>query len=155
MSLKRWAAKADVNQPEIVAALRKAGATVWHIGWPMDLLVGFNDRTLVLEVKRDAKARHTDDQLTFLRTWTGGPVATAHDADGALRAARLGNWRDMGSAPTDRHILGVVDGVVRVIRWGKTSHVPLYGYCLADQGPEDFDLCEPTYWMPMPEPPES
>lgn len=66
------------------------------------------------------------------------------------------NWQAIDSAPkgTRAPLLGVVDGDVRLIRWGKTSHVPLYGWCLADQGVEDFDLCKPTHWQPLPEPPK-
>jgi hypothetical protein len=64
----------------------------------------------------------------------------------------MSDWQPIETAPRDRRLLGVVDGVVRFIRWGKTSHVPFYGFCLADQGVEDFDLCEPTLWMDVPEP---
>ena len=63
-------------------------------------------------------------------------------------------WQPIETAPKDKQILGLVDGQVRLIRYGKTSHVPLYGFCLADQGPEDFDICEPTKWLPLPPPPE-
>jgi hypothetical protein len=59
-------------------------------------------------------------------------------------------WRPMDTAPHGQRILAVVDGHVRVVMWGKTSHVPLYGFCLADQGVEDFDICEPLCWMPFP-----
>ena len=62
-------------------------------------------------------------------------------------------WQPMTTAPPNQRLLGVVDGDVRIIRWGKTSHVPLYGFCLADQGVEEFDICVPTHWMPLPEPP--
>ncbi len=62
-------------------------------------------------------------------------------------------WQPMESAPKDRRILGAVSGQTRVILWGKTSHVPMYGFCLADQGPENFDLCKPTHWQPLPPPP--
>ena len=65
------------------------------------------------------------------------------------------NWQPIETAPKDGAILAVVDGRVRIVRFGKTSHVPLYGFCLADQGAEDFDLCKPTHWMPLPEPPQS
>ena len=62
-------------------------------------------------------------------------------------------WQAIDTLPVgtvgDR-VLAVVDGRVRIIAWGKTSHVPLWGWCLADQGVEDFDLCEPTLWMPLP-----
>jgi hypothetical protein len=50
-------------------------------------------------------------------------------------------------------VLGVVEGDVHFIRYGKTSHVPLYGWNVCDQGPEDCDLVEPTHWMPLPKPP--
>lgn len=60
-------------------------------------------------------------------------------------------WQSMETAPRDgTHILAAVNGVVRRVAWGKTSHMPLYGFCLADQGVEDFDLCDPTYWVPLP-----
>jgi hypothetical protein len=63
-------------------------------------------------------------------------------------------WRAIETAPKDgQRILAAVKGDVRVVRWGKTSHVPLFGFCLADQGVEDFDICKPTHWMPMPSPP--
>ncbi|MGG5810981.1 DUF551 domain-containing protein [Falsiroseomonas sp. CW058] len=66
-------------------------------------------------------------------------------------------WQHIATAPKGPHCgpphLGVVGGEVRLIRWGRTSHIPITGWCLADQGVEDFDLCEPTHWMPLPEPP--
>lgn len=61
-------------------------------------------------------------------------------------------WYSMDTAPRDRMILATVDGKVRFVAYGKTSHVPLYGWCLADQGVEDYDLCKPTAWMPIPLP---
>ena len=66
------------------------------------------------------------------------------------RAPAAEPWQPIATAPKDAHILAVVDGQVRIVRYGKTSHVPLYGFCLADQGAEDFDLCNPTLWMPLP-----
>lgn len=64
-------------------------------------------------------------------------------------------WRrDIESAPKDgTRFLTCRHGVVRVAAWGKASHVPLWGFCLADQGAEDFDIIKPTHWMPLPEPP--
>jgi len=84
----RWAARADANQGEIVAALREAGASVWHIGWPTDLLVGYRGKTIVMEIKTK-KGKHTKDQERFLSTWVGGPVATVRDVEGALRALKV------------------------------------------------------------------
>lgn len=82
----RWAARADANQAEIVKALRDAGAVVWHIKWPVDLIVGFQGRTILMEIKRPKGGKYTDDQKSFLSTWTGGTVATVRDVEGALRA---------------------------------------------------------------------
>lgn len=64
-------------------------------------------------------------------------------------------WQTMGTAPKDRHILAIVNGEVRIVKYGKTSHIPMYGFCLADQGSEDFDLCEPILWMDYPPIPAS
>lgn len=63
-------------------------------------------------------------------------------------------WKPIETAPRDgTRFRAMVNGRARICAWGKTSHVPIYGFCLADQGPEDFDLCEPTDWMPLPPPP--
>ena len=63
-------------------------------------------------------------------------------------------WQDIRTAPMDgTRFLAIVDGEVRFVVWCKTSHVPIYGFNLADQGVEDFDLCQPTAWMPIPQPP--
>ena len=68
----------------------------------------------------------------------------------------MSDWQEMRYAPKDgTAFLAVVKGKVRVIQWGKTSHVPLYGFCLADQGVEEFDLCNPSHWMHMPKLPAS
>ena len=91
----RRAARIDPIQPEIVAALRAIGATVWVIGLPVDILVGFRGRTTLLEIKtlrgkRAPKAApHTDLQKSFLATWRGGPVATVTDVEGAIRAVSI------------------------------------------------------------------
>jgi hypothetical protein len=97
MTINRWAARTDSNKTAIVAALRAAGATVYDLRRPVDLLVGYTDakglgHTLPMEVKtttgkRNPKAAaYTDGQSLFLRTWKGGPVATVTDVEGALRA---------------------------------------------------------------------
>ena len=47
----RRLARIDPNQAGIVEALRRAGARVWPIQWPFDLLVVFRGAVHVLEVK--------------------------------------------------------------------------------------------------------
>jgi len=91
----RRAARIDPIQPEIVAALRAIGATVWVIGLPVDILVGFRGRTTLLEIKTlrgklaPKAAPYTDLQKDFMRTWMGGPVATVTDVEGAIRAVSI------------------------------------------------------------------
>jgi hypothetical protein len=91
----RRAARVDATQPEIVDALRAAGATVWFIQVPVDLLVGFRGKTMLIECKSKAGKRapkpkaHTPLQRDFMATWNGGPVATVCDVEGALRALEV------------------------------------------------------------------
>ena len=75
-----------------MAALRAAGAYVWVIGLPVDLLVGFRGCTALFECKtltgkrKPKAARFTPLQVDFMSQWPGGTVATVTDVDGALRA---------------------------------------------------------------------
>ncbi len=82
----RRAAKIDRNQPEIVAALRKAGAMVQPLhsigqGFP-DLLVFFRGVLTLLEVKDGdlppSGRALTPDQVEFHRVW---PVTVVNNAD--------------------------------------------------------------------------
>lgn len=85
--------KLDANHNEIVDALRRCGASVVSLasvgnGVP-DLLVGFNGRTCLLEVKDGSKPPShqslTDAQLDFISKWRGSSVAIVNSVDGALR----------------------------------------------------------------------
>ena len=73
---RRYSAKVDRNQSEIVAALRQAGATVQPLhsvgqGCP-DLLVGYRGRNWLLEVK-DWQASNSDRELNARQIeWHGG-----------------------------------------------------------------------------------
>ncbi len=93
----RRAAKIDDNQPEIVQALRKAGATVQSLaaigdGCP-DLLVGIGGRTILMEIKDGTKPpsqqKLTPDQLTWHGAWQGGTLQTVNDVEGALRVVGM------------------------------------------------------------------
>lgn len=89
----RRAAKVDANQAEIVAALRKVGASVTPIhmvgnGCP-DLLVGFRGRTVVMEVKDGSKPpsarKLTEDEVMWFGSWKG----EAHVVETAEQAISL------------------------------------------------------------------
>ena len=68
MSLNRYAAKRDANEPEIVAALRDAGYIVCLLKEPLDLLVGRrgNPNWALLEVKMPEGALRAS-QLKFIQ----------------------------------------------------------------------------------------
>lgn len=90
----RRAAKVDANQQAIVSALRAAGASVWVIGLPVDLVIGVAGTTALCEVKTTVGKRapkaasYTPLQEAFMQSWRGGPVATLTDVDGALRLVK-------------------------------------------------------------------
>jgi hypothetical protein len=75
----RRASSTDANQPEIVEALRAAGASVQILaavgGGCPDLLVGYRGHNYLMEVKDDAKPPSkrglTDKQKEWIRKWRG------------------------------------------------------------------------------------
>lgn len=87
------AARIDANHEQVVSALRAAGASVQSLagvgkGVP-DLLVGFQGKTLLMEIKDGRKTpserRLTDDQIRWHGAWNGGPLAIVDGVDAALR----------------------------------------------------------------------
>jgi hypothetical protein len=72
MSLARYAKKRDSNEPQIISALESAGAEVWVLDRPVDLLIRFRERWHLMEVKTE-KGRLTDEQARFVES-TGCPV---------------------------------------------------------------------------------
>jgi Holliday junction resolvase len=93
-----YARRTDANQAEIVKTLREAGADVYDLskvgkGIP-DLLVTFNGETILMEVKRDAKAKFTAEQLKFIAKWKGGPLSRVDSPESALRVIGLIEKKD-------------------------------------------------------------
>jgi len=81
----RRAARVDANQMQIVSALRAAGAYVWIIGLPVDLLVGYKNHTFLVEIKTDSKKRLTKLQADFFENWSGSTLARIDSPDAAIR----------------------------------------------------------------------
>ena len=84
------AAKVDRNQPEIVKALRDAGASVQILstvgnGCP-DLLVGYNEVNYLLEIKIPG-GKLTDDQRVWHSTWQGR-FAVVYSAEQAVKLVK-------------------------------------------------------------------
>ena len=89
-------ARIDVNQPEIVAAVRKMGCTVQHLhtigqGCP-DILVGVSGINLLWEIKDGEKPpsgqRLTVDELFWHEAWRG-QVAVVNSIEKAISTI---NW---------------------------------------------------------------
>ena len=80
----RYAASVDLNQQEIIDALRQIGCQVVAIGTPVDLLVGYRARNFLIEVKRPGEKPRTKAQRDFLATWKG-QVRVCSTAEEAVR----------------------------------------------------------------------
>lgn len=88
----RRRAKIDRNQPEIVRALRQAGASVQSLaevgcGCP-DILLGADGKTAIVEIKDGmlppSKQALSDDEREWHAAWRG-QIAVVHSVDEALR----------------------------------------------------------------------
>lgn len=88
MSIHRYAARTDANKAAIVAALLAAGAKVYDLRMPVDLLVHRAGRMMLIEIKDGSKPpsarKHTPAQARFLAD--GWPVVTVKTVDEALAA---------------------------------------------------------------------
>lgn len=87
----RYASRRDANEAQIVSALRSAGAYVWVIGLPVDLLVGYNNHTYLVEIKDGPKKRLTKLQQDFFENWTGGTLCRIDGPESALRMIGIKN----------------------------------------------------------------
>jgi len=81
----RHAKRTDENQQAIVQVLRDAGAYVWIISLPVDLLVGYKSHTFLVEIKTGARKRLTDLQADFFENWSGSTLARVDSPEAALR----------------------------------------------------------------------
>ena len=85
----RRAARVDANQDQVIIALRAAGAYVLIIGLPVDLLVGYKGRTMLMEVKTGPKKPLTALQQALFANWTGCTLARVDGPESALSALRV------------------------------------------------------------------
>lgn len=92
--IHRRAARRDANEPAIVEALQRAGATVVRLALPVDLLVGYRGLWRLYEVKDGAKPKSrrklTDGQQDFVSLCAarGLPVHVVETPEQALISLR-------------------------------------------------------------------
>ena len=79
------AKRIDANQTQVISALRAAGAFVWIIGLPVDLLVGYQGQTFLMEIKSGPKKPFTPLQLEFFEGWKGGTLCKVEGPESALK----------------------------------------------------------------------
>jgi hypothetical protein len=102
--MRGYARKRDDNEPDIILALRAVGATVHQLDGKglADLLVGYQQRTYLIEVKNPNQAGQpgakpgekrtkgrgvrTAAQVKSFAAWTGSPIHEVINADEALVA---------------------------------------------------------------------
>jgi hypothetical protein len=89
----RRAARRDQNESEIIDALRSAGATVYQLNEPFDLLVGFRHQNFLLEIKNPnntyGKKGFNKNQQQFKENWNGGTLCLVDSVEAALRAINV------------------------------------------------------------------
>lgn len=88
----------DLNQKVIVSMLRKCGFEVHIIDRPVDLLVGYAGRWVLLEVKNvSGKNQLTPGQRRFFEDIPKGPAFVVTTFDEAYRAVK--NLEPVASPP--------------------------------------------------------
>jgi hypothetical protein len=93
MSLNRYAVRRDISEPPIIEALERAGAEVWPLDYPVDLLVRFRGHWHLLECKTGrgkkltvARDKRQKEQIAFLESTQTPIVRTPMEALRAIGA---------------------------------------------------------------------
>jgi hypothetical protein len=85
--------KVDKNQKDVVKALRDYGADVFLLhmvgGGIPDLMVCYNDQTILMEVKDGADKKLTPQQITLFAGWLGGPLHRVNSVQEAVEVLKL------------------------------------------------------------------
>ena len=88
-----FAKKVDKNQALVVKTLRDNGADVYLLhmvgGGIPDLMVCYNDQTILIEVKDGIDKKLTPQQITLFAGWKGGPLHRVNNEQEALEVLNL------------------------------------------------------------------
>jgi len=88
-----YAKKVDANHSIIVKTLRDLGCSVFDTsrvgaGFP-DIVVGKNNKTVLVEIKADQKSKYTSAQELFMMNWRGSAVSRIDSVDAAIRLVKI------------------------------------------------------------------
>jgi hypothetical protein len=85
--------KVDKNQKDVVKALRDYGAHVFLLhtvgGGIPDLMVCYEDNTILMEVKDGDGKKLTPQQITLFANWMGGPLHRVNSVQEAIEVLKL------------------------------------------------------------------
>jgi hypothetical protein len=84
MALRFHKAKRDACEPSIVEALQAAGASVYRLDQPVDLLIGYRGKCIIAECKLSG-AKLNENQLKFFSEWRGSTPPILRSVDDALK----------------------------------------------------------------------
>ena len=88
-----FAKKVDKNQASVVKALRDYGADVFLLhmvgGGIPDLMVCYDDHTILMEVKDGLDKKLTPQQITLFAGWQGGPLHRVNSCEEAVSVLKL------------------------------------------------------------------
>ena len=88
-----FAKKVDKNQASVVKTLRDYGADVFLLhmvgGGIPDLMVCYNDQTILLEVKDGEAKKLTPLQIKLFAGWQGGPLHRVNSCEEAVSVLKL------------------------------------------------------------------
>ena len=85
--------KVDKNQKDVVKALRDYGADVFLLhtvgGGIPDLLVCYEEQTILMEVKDGEDKKLTPQQITLFANWVGGPLHRVNSVQESIEVLKL------------------------------------------------------------------
>jgi Holliday junction resolvase len=85
--------KVDKNQKDVVKALRDYGADVFLLhtvgGGIPDLMVCYEEQTILIEVKDGENKKLTPLQITLFANWRGGPLHRVNSVQEAIEVLKL------------------------------------------------------------------
>jgi Holliday junction resolvase len=85
--------RVDENQSQLINTFIALGASVLNLsrvgeGCP-DLLIGYKNKSVLVEVKTNERKPFTESQVKFMQNWRGGAVSRIDSVDAAIRLIKM------------------------------------------------------------------